>query len=301
MLGIRTITGARGLAAAGNKPSKYQALVDALVDLQVATYDFRLSPRGNPQFMTQLKDMVEESAKNSTAKVNLISHSLGGLVVHHFLTSFVSEEWKQQFIQSWIPLAPAYGGTKYTLKQLISGDAALIPWLRGKDVRDQQRSYETSVWLLPDRRLYDGVIVSSPFKNYTIDDYFELFQDARLKTFTLQWYRVKDLTLWNENNQLADPNVTVYPIYGNGVDTTEQLVYSSAAMEEEPSKITSSKGDGVINLKSLQAGNSWDKAQPPLELEGVSHVGILSEDRAIQYIQQVVEAHEDVLPLQIAR
>jgi Lecithin:cholesterol acyltransferase len=227
VLGIRAIPGTKGLETFVDKPSKYQALVKGIPDMKVATYDFRLSPRGNPEFMQQLKEMVEQSSGISTVKVHLISHSLGGLLVHHFLTSHVTDSWKRQFIESWIPMAPAYGGTKYTLKQLISGDAVNIPWLNGKDVKEQQRSYETSVWLLPNPRFYSGVIVSTPRKNYTIQDYYELFRDAGLNTFPVQWERVRNLTLWNRENQLADPKVKVYPIYGTNLDTVEQYIYSS--------------------------------------------------------------------------
>jgi hypothetical protein len=59
-------------------------------------------------------------------------------------------------------------------------------------------------------------------------------------------------------------------------------------MDQEPTQITSRNGDGTINLKSLQAGNSWSEAEAPLELEGVSHVGLLSDVRAVQYIQKLV-------------
>jgi hypothetical protein len=287
---IRARPGREGLELVRDLPNSnvYRTLCSAFEDLTVATYDFRVSPRGNPQFLTQVKEMVEDAFEKSQTKVILLTHSLGALFGHYFLTHVVDAEWKDKFIQAWIPIAPAYGGVILGLKQLISGDTGGIPWLSGKDLKDEQRSYECSLWLLPREELYqDQVLVKWKDRAFTAQDYDKLFALAGFSTFGVQWDRIENLTTWSPERQLKDPNVTVYPIYGNGVDTPVQYDYTQ--LDREPTVVSDQAGDGTVSLSSLQAGNHWLNAQEPLVVNGVSHTDILSNKESLLHILKVVK------------
>ena len=66
----------------------------------------QLNQRG---YYTALKQLVEQMYKeNNNTKVTLVAHSLGGPVSLYFLTSIVTQEWKDTYIDSYIPLAGAW-------------------------------------------------------------------------------------------------------------------------------------------------------------------------------------------------
>mmetsp|Transcript_30065 Transcript_30065/g.82566 ORF Transcript_30065/g.82566 Transcript_30065/m.82566 type:complete len:511 (+) Transcript_30065:7-1539(+) len=175
-INIRAVQGEAGLQLKdGNQVDNvYAALLDFLkhelgATVHVATYDFRWSPAGNPQFVQELRYMIETAYRNqfqhqdndfkhsssSPTKVTLLSHSLGALWVHYLLTSgAVSSAWKAQYLHAWIPISPAYGGAVLDLQQLVSGFDAGISWLSPRDFIRQQRSFESNVWLLPAPQLY---------------------------------------------------------------------------------------------------------------------------------------------------
>ena len=291
---IRAKPGKEGLELVHgvSKSNVYGTLVAALEDdITVATYDFRISPAGNPDYLAvQLRNMVETIFEQSQTKVTLLTHSLGALFGHYFLTQVVDDEWKAQYIHAWIPISPAYGGVILGLKQLVSGDTGGIPWLSGKDLKEEQRSYECSLWLLPSQQLYGDQVfieVNETHKQYTANDYHELFADSGF-AFNTTWERVKNLTTWMTQGQLQDPNVTVHPIYGTGVDTPVKYVYQSSTLNQEPAVVTNQDGDGTVCLASLQAGNHWLHAQEALIVEGVSHTDILSNQQAVSRIFQVL-------------
>lgn len=287
---IRAMPGRDGLELIrGVSKSNVYRMLEAFEDFTVATYDFRLSPKGNPTFLLEVKAMVEDAYEKTQSKVVLMTHSLGALFGHYFLTRVVDEQWKDTFIEAWIPISPAYGGVILGLKQLISGDTGGIPWLSGKDLKEEQRSYESSLWLLPRQELYqDDVLVKWNNKKFTAKDYHELMNKARFSTFGLQWDRVTNLTVWTSEGKLKDPNVTVYPIYGNGIDTPVQYVYDH--LDREPTVISSQDGDGTVPLKGLQAGNHWLNAQDPLVVEAVAHTEIVSNKEALLHILQISKA-----------
>ncbi|CAB9514143.1 XV phospholipase A2 [Seminavis robusta] len=269
----------------------YKKLIDALTVVKVLTYDFRVAP--NHDLMTELKQTVEDlyHTNNGSSKVTVISHSMGGLHCHYFFTRVVDQAWKDQYIHAWIPMSPAYGGVVYGLKQVISGDHVHIPWLTNKDLVQEQRSCEGSLWLLPRPEIYGNeVLVQTPQHNYTAHNYSTLLtRAAGFTAFDHQWSFVKDLTAFDDDDQkLADPHIPVYPMYGFNRTTVHYYRYGSS-LAEEPEIISTLQGDTIVNKASLEAGNHWSQAKEPLVVSGIDHTGILSEPTAIHRVQRILE------------
>lgn len=89
--------------------------------LGVQFYDFRKSPfewRAEGLF-EQLKNTIETLVNRQKRAAIILSHSMGGSFLHHFLATFVSTNWKDRHIFHWISLAGAYGGTGLALGGIV--------------------------------------------------------------------------------------------------------------------------------------------------------------------------------------
>jgi uncharacterized membrane protein YgcG len=272
---VKAVEGLAGLeldqeahsGAVRNASNVYAPLIDALVEQQGSgdaardvtvrgsPYDFR---RVTPTAQFQAAVEAAFAAGNGTKKVTLLSHSLGCLQALYFLSQ-MSAEWKAAHVSAWVPLSPAYGGAVVDALQFVSGYNEGIPWLSGLDVRDEQRSYESNVWLLPSPALWspDEPIFTTATRNYSAHDYEALFEDTGfVPDGPALLRRVANLTVapvagrsgggggggggggsgggsgggggggGGGDYALVDPGVPVFPCYGLGVPTPVRYDYS---------------------------------------------------------------------------
>mmetsp|Transcript_9365 Transcript_9365/g.18909 ORF Transcript_9365/g.18909 Transcript_9365/m.18909 type:complete len:440 (+) Transcript_9365:40-1359(+) len=298
---LRVKPGTDGLEVEPNviDSNVYRQLLHEFPETQVLTYDFRLSPTGNPHVVQQILDIIEDvSWRNNAKPVTILSHSYGALLVHHVLTKVVSNAWKERYIHAWIPMAPAYGGVTEGLQDVVSGDTrTLNPCIRDNMYKETARSFEASFWMLPHPAMYaNDTLVElhveqnkgggSITRHYTAGDYAELFKDAGFANFPFMWQRIQNLTDFSTQATLADPGVSVCPIYGTGIETVVKYVYDES-FDTEPDAITDWSGDGTIQRKGLTAGNHWTGVQTPLELVNTTHIGVCWHPDALDYIRQV--------------
>ncbi|KAG0454473.1 hypothetical protein HPP92_023765 [Vanilla planifolia] len=105
-----------------------------------APYDFRygLAAHGHPQ-------------SNGGRPVVLICHSLGGLFALHLLDRS-SHSWRQQFVKHLVSLSTPWAGTVQEMLCFASGYSLGIPIVDPLIVREEQRSSESNLWLLPAHR-----------------------------------------------------------------------------------------------------------------------------------------------------
>ena len=183
---VRVVEGLAGLDLAGGggatASNVYADLIDGLVDVGYERdvtvigfpYDFRRAPVPGDAtaMMARLVATIENATAAHGAPVTLVSHSLGCLNALYLLNTQPAA-WRDAHIHAWVPVSPAYGGAVVDLVQFTSGDNEGIPWLSGPTLRDEQRSYESNVWLLPSAALYgaDEALVTTPSRNYSAHDY----------------------------------------------------------------------------------------------------------------------------------
>eukprot|EP00091_Calanus_sinicus_P009411 TRINITY_DN22036_c0_g1_i1.p1 TRINITY_DN22036_c0_g1~~TRINITY_DN22036_c0_g1_i1.p1 ORF type:complete len:132 (-),score=30.15 TRINITY_DN22036_c0_g1_i1:111-449(-) len=104
---------------------------------------------------------------------------MGGLFGLHFLQQ-QSQAWLDQHIHRFIPLNTPWTGAVLQLNTYASGYNMDISLIDPLVIREEQRSYETGVYILPlpttwpDKRRF---LVSTPTKNYTVLDYPQFFTD----------------------------------------------------------------------------------------------------------------------------
>jgi len=93
-------------------------------DMFGAPYDFRKIGIVEyvEKYVDRLKDLLETSFdKNNGKRAVLLAHSIGGLVAYIILTEFISQSWKDRFIDRFISVSAPYGGCSIAMKTCLSG------------------------------------------------------------------------------------------------------------------------------------------------------------------------------------
>ena len=137
-------------------------------DLRGAPYDFRFAPHSQSAYFTNLRALVEETFNaNLNTPVTLVSHSMGGLFGLHFL-QLQNQAWLEKFIHKFVPLNTPWTGAALQLNTYASGYNMDIDMIDPLVIREEQRSYETGVYILPlptTWRDQDRPLVITPTRN----------------------------------------------------------------------------------------------------------------------------------------
>lgn len=255
-----------------------------------APYDFRYGPGNKPysvgsRYVIALRELVEKAYMlNGDKQVIIVSHSLGGLWVLYFLNQ-QPLSWRQKYVKHFIPIAAPWGGTLQGMRSFSSGYSLGIPLVNPMRIRSQQRTTESSIWLLPVPEVFGNrTLVVTQHKNYSASDMVPFLRDIGFsKAIAPYQSRIRPLT-----KHLMAPMVPVTLIFSSGISTPETLIYGEHGFDEQP-EIIEGDGDGTVNLCSLSAVISDWTAKPGQDtkvvmIPGMSHNAILSNDVSIKMI-----------------
>lgn len=127
----------------------FGAIADALVkkfdyirgvNIRGAPYDWRKAPNELGEFYKNFTKLIEDTYEmNNQTKVMLIAHSMGNPVTLYWLNNFVSQQWKDKYIRTFVSLAGVWGGAVKTLRLMASGDNIDIIVVKPIRVRPYQR------------------------------------------------------------------------------------------------------------------------------------------------------------------
>lgn len=242
------------------------------------------------KFLEDLKALVEDASnKNEGKHVILLSHSLGGLFTHQLLIRN-SLSWRKKYIKHFVALSAPWGGTVQEMLTFASGYTLDVPLVKPLLVRNEQRSSESNLWLMPCPWLFDGKkkLVVTPDTNYTSNDISLFLKDIGYSE-GVKRYESRILPMVSN---LTAPEVNVTCIVGNGVKTAETLFYGEKGFDEQPD-ILYGDGDGTVNMASLMAVESWWGAErnqtlKMIKLGGVSHSSILKDGVAVRKVVEEI-------------
>lgn len=262
-----------------------------------APYDFRygLAAEGHPshvgsKFLQDLKELIENASSSNGGKpVILLSHSLGGLFVLQLL-SRNPPSWRQKFIKHFVALSAPWGGTTQEMLTFASGYSLGVPLVEPLQVREEQRSSESNLWLMPNPKLFgrQKPLVITPNATYSAHDIAQFLNDIGFPE-GVHPYKSRILPL---TERYAAPGVPITCIIGSGVRTPETLFYGKNGFDEQP-EVVYGDGDGTVNMVSLLALESlWsDKINQPVKvirIPGVSHTSILRNGAALDQIIELI-------------
>ena len=278
----------------------FHTLVEAMVQaggirnvsVRGSPYDFRYAPSSaySGTWLSKMTGLVEDTyAINNQTKVTLLSHSMGCLYSLWFLNQ-KNATWKSQYIHRWIPTAGVFGGAGSGIKQVLSGDVSIvpIPGLTGLTVREEQRSYESSLLLLPTSQVWgNSPLIITPTKNYSSYEYESLFEKSNFQHGFERYKLIGNLTA-----DLTSPGVNTVHLYGINKDTPTYFRYASDNNFDEEPEAINGNGDDTVPLRSLQsAGIMWrdnnnGRVFSEKAYDGQTHTGILKSN---EYIQDVIQ------------
>jgi len=255
-----------------------------------APYDFRFAPDTTvngywPDMMVRLVEETYGYAGNK--KVTIVSHSYGCPMTLYFLRTR-TQAWKDRYIRQWLPTSGVFGGTGEGMMQLLSGYSAGTP-APATIVRVEQRSWESSMVLAPTPLAYgDRVLVTTPSRNYTANDYEALLRAAGMK---YGWQRLRDA--YRVVGNMEHPGIPVHSMYGVGVKTPTSYAYDVDSGFDKQPVITNGNGDGTVGIDSLQlAERRWSSntsfAFTSRSFPGQSHSGILKDKDWINAVIELV-------------
>lgn len=255
--------------------------------LRGAPYDFRFAPSSpeGAKYTADLKQLIEETSHATGSRVSLVSHSMGCLQVLYLL-NHQTQEWKDKYVEKWVPLAGPFGGSAQEMRLHASGDNQGLP-VSSLTIRGEQRSYETNFWLAPVPRWFgDKVLVTTPTRNYSAQEYDAFFQDIGFPAGKKLYKRIADVT-----SAVTAPGVDVVCMYGLGVDTPDHYWYDEAGFDKQP-RITKGDGDGTVNALSLQLCNRWTengaqtRSARVMPFSKINHAGMLTDDGVLKALLQ---------------
>lgn len=201
--------------------------------LRGAPYDFRYAPHSHPEFMENFTKLIEETyEQNENTKVLLVAHSLGGIFSTYFLNT-KTQEWKDRYLAGLITANTPWAGTILATRMYTAGYNFEIDAIDRVVIRGQQRSYETSVFLMPRSPAWsdDEVLVSTPQKNFTVNEYEEFFSSLNSSNGWNVLQRVR-----NPDYDLRHPGIPLFCFYSLGIPTSESLMYESEVNYPEDRK-----------------------------------------------------------------
>ncbi len=249
-------------------------------------------------YYDRLKNLVEDTyRRNGNTKVTIVAHSMGGPVSLHFFTGFdgVNQAWKNKYIHAYIPLSAAWNGAVAALKGVISGHSiggffAFANGLIDKFLVPLARTLESIPWLTPTSSVFGNqVLVSTPSRQYTANDYEELFGKIGY-TNGYRFFQGVQSLLQNYPN----PNVQTYCYYGTDVPTASTFIYTKDFRQGVSTigltpKVVRRDGDGTVNIESLSVCHRWSGVVVK-PFSGVNHIGIVTKKAVLDSIASIVRA-----------
>lgn len=264
-------------------------------------YDWRL---GIKKELDKFDEKIQRALANSpTGKINIIAHSMGGLLAKEYLTSTTSTDVVSKLVLVGVPQL----GAPKTFKALAYGDnigfkLGPIDILNPERVKIISQNMPAIYELLPSRRyieIYGGYIKDfregARILNY--DETGQLMtsdpDDSRNPTL---------LDVADEFHQALDSKaiegLQVYNIVGC---QNPETIGAFRIYPEGRYDIDSANGDGTVPLISaMNLANNFENYFIRHDQTGIDHMGLVKDNRILELISRIINDEPQTLPYGIA-
>lgn len=288
-------------------------------------YDFRQTNRLK-ETMDRLVERLEAIYSASGGKkINVITHSMGGLLVKCFMS--LHSNICEKYIKSWIAIAaPFQGAPGYVTSTLLNGMSFVDGWEAYFFVSkwsfhqlliecpsiyelmaclDYEWEHEPllQIW----KELQDGTAM---LETFTPIEAVSIFTQA-LSSNELSYGGVdiplpfnKEILQWaNKTREILSsaklpPNIKFYNVYGTGLDTPQTVCYGSvdspiSDLQELPlceATYVNVDGDGTVPVESAKADGLDAEARVGIPGE---HRGILCDKHMFRIVKHWLKADHD--------
>jgi hypothetical protein len=251
----------------------------------VFPYDWRLNLEDSKIKLQQKIDYIKNYTGSS--KVDVIAHSMGGLLVEDYINSFGKDN-----INKLIFIGTPHLGAPKAGKVLVDGDRFGIPWLEEDRIRDLALNSPSIHELLPSPTYfteYQGYIkpykflANSPFYNYQETKNFYL--DKKNKN-PIMFQQAENF--WNKNLENLDYNgIDTYNI--TGCKTATQAGYQLAVGNNIIGMVGRTSGDGTVPMVSAQYINIDPNHK--FYVKDADHSSLPSADGAMELITGILDGN----------
>jgi pimeloyl-ACP methyl ester carboxylesterase len=232
-------------------------------DLFTFPYDWRLdvlktaSDIEDPRVLS-LKEKIDEiKAQKGVEKVDLIAHSMGGLVVKKYLKDYGGDS-----VGKFIDIGTPHTGAPSAFKILTYGDNIGVRYIFGifnlnsNKIKEISQNMPAVYELLPSESYVDSSDLN--YSYYVFKDNRQSFEETQnyLKTEGRNTFLVDRAQAFHEEIDglnPADYGVTTYNIVGCGTPTIGQFYILDDSTDHPIYNIRMISGDGTVPLKSAQA------------------------------------------------
>lgn len=261
-------------------------------DLFIAPYDFRISPAFSDDFHKDLKILIENASKINNQKVTLFGFSLGGFNAQVFLSRKVDQEWKSQYIEQLILLAPSFVGSVNNLLSFWTRSSPLVPYYHADELKALVEGWPSIHAHNPNHFVFRNrtVLIGADGKNYTVDDVYRLALEHNIirPKFVKMYERSYELT----SSYPEGPGLKTTLLYNAGLQTTD-IIDLRKGWDKWPVEYFDS-GDGRLPghgfewvCKNWKNISCLDFNQPKKSYE---HQALISNKHVIEAIFNVTNA-----------
>jgi hypothetical protein len=265
-------------------------------NLFTVPYDWRLSMEDSVSLLD--RKINEAKNKSQTGKVNIVAHSMGGLLLKEYLSKY-SNTNLHKIIFAGVPQF----GVPYSYKILNYGDDLGVLVANRGEVKKIAQNMPSMYELLPSEKYIERA--GSYLKDFRNGNSLYLNYNNSLS------YMMKDnldsrnsklislsQNFHNSIDNLSFSNLDVYNIVGCGLPTISGFnFYDNGDVD-----ILRSDGDGTVPVASSVGNNDLKNYFVLGQKNGINHTGLASDPLTVGFMIKIIDGNENnSLPIGISK
>ena len=248
-------------------------------------FDWRKGLALGNEYWNKMISLVEKAYNLNNEKVVLVGHSLGGNLIHYFLSEKTTPEWREKYIESSILVAPSFGGSGFGFVSVIEQKIAFLELIgEEKDMGDLLSSLGGLHVHFLNQEIFGNTIVSYDYneKPLTAKDFKKVcIENLKFNNNSLNLFKLNENRIIKAPQALDVPTAIIYNdalpcLRGINLKTKEKLY---------------GKGDFIVNAEGYHyACNNW-KSNKKLFCHNINstsfslnHISMVSDKKYVKFV-----------------